>query len=66
MRLGAVVDMLGPHLTALAVVDMVPFLAGAEPYVRGVVPNMQQFATVVLKTRGWPHGSSPAMTSKSR
>jgi nicotinamidase-related amidase len=44
-------EVLDPHRTALVVVDMVPFFAG-NPYVRGIVANIQRLATTVRATGG--------------
>lgn len=42
---------LAPARTALVVVDMVPFFAADNPYVRGIVPNVSRLAGV-LRTAG--------------
>ncbi|MFE0583104.1 MULTISPECIES: isochorismatase family cysteine hydrolase [unclassified Streptomyces] len=40
-----------PACTALVVIDMVPFFAGANPYARGIVPHINRIAAA-LRTAG--------------
>ncbi|MFC9932282.1 isochorismatase family protein [Streptomyces sp. NPDC127190] len=44
-------ESLDPERTALIVIDMVPFFAEANPYVRGIVPNVGRIAGA-LRTAG--------------
>ncbi|KOX11462.1 isochorismatase family cysteine hydrolase [Streptomyces sp. NRRL B-3648] len=44
-------ESLDPVRTALVVIDMVPFFAEANPYVRGIVPNICRIAEA-LRTAG--------------
>ncbi|MGF1426293.1 isochorismatase family protein [Kitasatospora sp. LaBMicrA B282] len=43
---------LDPARTALIVVDMVPFFVEANPYARGIVPNIDRLATALRTTGG--------------
>ncbi|MDJ1137116.1 isochorismatase family protein [Streptomyces iconiensis] len=44
--------LLRPARTALVVVDMVPFFVEANPYCRGIVPNIQRLATALRAAGG--------------
>jgi nicotinamidase-related amidase len=43
---------LDPPRTALVVIDMVPFFAAQNPYVRGIVPNINAVARALRAARG--------------
>jgi nicotinamidase-related amidase len=43
---------LDPRRTALVVVDMVPFFLEANPYARGIVPNIRALATALRSAGG--------------
>jgi nicotinamidase-related amidase len=45
-------ESLDPVRTALIVIDMVPFFAEANPYVRGIVPNIVRIAEALRTTDG--------------
>ncbi|MFD0278975.1 isochorismatase family protein [Kitasatospora sp. NPDC127111] len=45
-------ESLDPARTALIVIDMVPFFAAANPYVRGIVPNIGRIAEALRAAGG--------------
>lgn len=60
---------LDPARTALVVVDMVPFFAEENPYVRAIVPNIARLATTVRSLGGtvaWvlPGAGEPSAVSE--
>lgn len=58
-----------PHLTpartALVVIDMVPFFVDANPYARGIVPNIQQLADRLRAAGGTVAWVLPARTERT-
>lgn len=45
-------ESIDPVRTALVVIDMVPFFVDENPYCRGIVPNVQQLASVLRDAGG--------------
>jgi nicotinamidase-related amidase len=56
---------LTPARTALVVVDMVPFFVDANPYARGIVPNIQQIADRLRTAGGLVAWVMPARTQRT-
>lgn len=51
--------------TALVVIDMVPFFVDANPYARGIVPNIQQLADQLRAVGGMVAWVLPARTERT-
>ncbi|WP_328731210.1 isochorismatase family protein [Streptomyces caniferus] len=56
---------LTPARTALVVIDMVPFFVDANPYARGIVPNIQQLADRLRAAGGTVAWVLPARTERT-
>ncbi|MET7367598.1 isochorismatase family cysteine hydrolase [Streptomyces sp. NPDC005566] len=56
---------LDPVRTALVVIDMVPFFVDANPYTRGIVPNIQLLADRLRQAGGMVAWVLPARTERS-
>ncbi|WP_310726678.1 isochorismatase family cysteine hydrolase [Streptomyces sp. N2A] len=56
---------LTPARTALVVIDMVPFFVDANPYARGIVPNIQQLADRLRSAGGTVAWVLPARTERT-
>ncbi|MCX5415103.1 isochorismatase family cysteine hydrolase [Streptomyces sp. NBC_00059] len=56
---------LDPARTALVVVDMVPFFVGANPYTRGIVPNIRRLADRLRPAGGTIAWVLPARTDRT-
>ncbi|MEU8780432.1 isochorismatase family cysteine hydrolase [Streptomyces sp. NPDC048637] len=54
-----------PTRTALVVVDMVPFFVDANPYARGIVPNIQHLADRLRAAGGTVAWVLPARTERT-
>lgn len=54
-----------PARTALVVIDMVPFFVDANPYARGIVPNIQQLADRLRAAGGAVAWVLPARTERT-
>ncbi|MFI0714443.1 isochorismatase family protein [Streptomyces inhibens] len=54
-----------PTRTALVVVDMVPFFVDANPYARGIVPNIQHLADRLRTAGGTVAWVLPARTERT-
>ncbi|MEU6350094.1 isochorismatase family cysteine hydrolase [Streptomyces sp. NPDC047072] len=54
-----------PARTALVVIDMVPFFVDANPYARGIVPNIQQLADRLRAASGLVAWVVPARTERT-
>jgi nicotinamidase-related amidase len=58
-------DVIDPRRTALVVVDMVPFFLEANPFARGIVPNIRALAATLRSAGGTIAWVLPATTSPS-
>ncbi|MCX4821573.1 cysteine hydrolase [Streptomyces sp. NBC_01142] len=56
---------LEPARTALVVIDMVPFFVDANPYARGIVPNIQRLADRLRSAGGTVAWVLPARTERT-
>ncbi|EGX61723.1 isochorismatase hydrolase [Streptomyces zinciresistens K42] len=56
---------LTPARTALVVIDMVPFFVDANPYARGIAPNIQQLADRLRTAGGTVAWVVPARTERT-
>ncbi|MFE9138028.1 isochorismatase family protein [Streptomyces sp. NPDC007355] len=56
---------LTPARTALVVIDMVPFFVDANPYARGIAPNIQQLADRLRAVGGTVAWVLPARTERT-
>ncbi|MFG2495539.1 isochorismatase family protein [Streptomyces caniferus] len=56
---------LTPARTALVVIDMVPFFVDANPYARGIAPNIQQLADRLRAAGGTVAWVLPARTERT-
>ncbi|MFJ8750517.1 isochorismatase family protein [Streptomyces sp. NPDC102441] len=56
---------LDPVRTALVVIDMVPFFVDANPYTRGIVPNIQRLADRLRSAGGTVAWVLPARTERT-
>nr|WSX47725.1 cysteine hydrolase [Streptomyces sp. NBC_00974] len=56
---------LDPARTALVVIDMVPFFVDANPYTRGIVPNIQHLAQRLRPAGGTVAWVLPARTDRT-
>jgi nicotinamidase-related amidase len=56
---------LTPASTALVVIDMVPFFVDANPYARGIAPNIQQLADRLRAAGGTVAWVLPARTERT-
>ncbi|MFF3014834.1 isochorismatase family protein [Streptomyces sp. NPDC057939] len=55
-----------PTRTALVVIDMVPFFVDANPYARGIVPNIQRLAQRLRSAGGTVAWILPARVDRTR